>query len=72
MPKGARWFEIPCEGYIFEITVHHKHTRVQASLPCVGLCHVCIQNLPFGFAAYRRELGGNQFSRIQPGLSAFT
>lgn len=78
MPVGARWFEISFKGYIYLKSVSsYKHATVQASLPCVGLCHfckipVCVQNLPFGFAAYRREPGGNQSSRIQPGLSAFT
>lgn len=76
MSMGAR-LKHPLKVVYLKSLSSRKNAAAQASVPCVGLCHlckipVCIQNLPFGFAAYRREPGGNQCSRIQPGLSAFT
>lgn len=68
---GSRSSEIPFKGCFFQILFQLQ------TLPCLDLCHscripACIQNLPFGFAGYRREFGGNQSSPLQPGVSAFT
>lgn len=72
-----KWFERSFKFIYLKSLSSYRHTTLEVSLPCVGLCHLhktsaCIQNLPFGFAGYRRELGGNESSHIQPGLSAFT